>query len=649
MGIIFAGCSSTEEIIDNTKPETKVKTHLVFNNVSKNPDMAKYVERNKTRLTATDNTLATDGAFDYSWDTGDTLYVIKSDGSKAKITAKSSGTTVPFAGDTDLSFSQGESVVLLTPTTNSTFSGTTANYEIFNGTGKLTDAVNRNPLFGTTTVKSVTTADNQTTVTINDATCNALFSIICLYIKSGTDAPNYIAASVMANDTIFPTRVSLNLSNNNGTLTNGGKLLYYVRGTMGATDGYFPTITNSGGQHLSKIYLCVAPGVKLQTMKVSAFQADKAYYKKGIAFSSEITFEKAKYYQVAADFSGLTEAGTTADEGIVDAFTKPGMPYSLSPGLLHAYRSSTSDAWNYEYYKDQGYIKGYAAQTPLSAEYFCWGQPDPMAVTHYTFANWTGTDAPTSSDKDNNSYSTTRTLVNAPSLYTALPTLNSNVPGSTNQTYSGLGYGLTALTTEGYGIDPARMPDHGFFGSPNTTEANYLLKGLETANYWCVYKFQSTTYDQPLTWGFYLGTGTNPDPNGQDRFNHVFIPLTGDLSWKTNYLIKKWVGVKYNDGTSTTGYLYPVGTQEMFDCDTNGYKASYTDESGTERTNILMPFAQFSSWTRQPSPRNPSYTNNDAAWRYLFERKSDNSIEAHCTDDNGREIGYARTIRGVAH
>lgn len=67
MGIIFAGCSSTEEIIDNTKPETKVKTHLVFNNVSKNPDMAKYVERNKTRLTATDNTLATDGAFDYSW------------------------------------------------------------------------------------------------------------------------------------------------------------------------------------------------------------------------------------------------------------------------------------------------------------------------------------------------------------------------------------------------------------------------------------------------------------------------------------------------------------------------------------------------------------------------------------------------------
>ncbi len=607
--VLLSGCASDEMTVDGNNTSESDSVRLVFNSVEKNPGLLSK----STRVVADDNSLETNGSFSYQWEKGDTLSVVRiSDGKTVKITADNAGTTATFSGTVAWDdIAEGEEVALMHLTSNVVSTSSGIEIDLLDQTGLLEDTPKYNPLYGKTTISKVQMVDGVKTAYVNAVSVSAQFSVIGCYIKT-TKPIDFLACSIndMANGDLFNENIVLSYS---GEVTLSDAKRNHCRATIpkGNTLGRYPYRVNKDGTYyLTPVYFCVPPisDVTDKTFDIKVFEKDSVDYKEIPVTASLVTsFEKSHFYRIGVDFTGN-------DVKKVGSITLPGMPFSFSSGLLYASRDNNTADWRYNYYTDQGAIKGVTEQNDLFAEYFCWGDPDPMHVNHYYK---TGLSEAPASDSD---IINKGTKVTAPSKYSVLPEITAECIADNTKTYEEYGHNLNSLvgetydaTEKKYGIDVARLPDNGIFHSPTLSEANQILKYLQGSDKEnCAGGYYSKTLGKTV-YGTYIGTTTVPSQADQDKY--VFLVGAGDLNYKS----ENNPVISYSNGT---GYLYYYGT-----------RASFNDASET--------LHQVSYWTDEPGQKN---NNNESAHRLQYK------IGCVSSNDTGtREIGYARVIRGVVY
>jgi hypothetical protein len=456
--LALTGCSSAEDAADPVTPETPETPEML--------KMTLSVENRQTRMIAHDDIDNSKGTFSYEWQVGDTLRLYDPATKKQGIViATTAGNPATFEGtiaSTDIN--DGDKVSLISSNCVINTADGTASVNIANQVGTL-DQVTRHTMFYGTT-KATKTGTEMTLGTCSLEQKMAILRMNCIF-NSETYAK--LAAFSMvdaAGAAVFSKEATCDLTT--GDITKTSTLKPYVRATFNEIQQP-AAITDHDGYYAAKVYLVVVPAA-LPAVTVNAFCSNTVTYNENMDLSS-ITLKPNDVQPVTVNYC----KSTTKHE---NAISCPGFMFSLSPGVVIAYRNSIADAWQYKFGADQGDVRGMdTKQSDTYGIYFTWGSVNPMDVRHEVVEP--------------------KTIVDA------------------------VGYSPSTFQ------DVAAKCGDGKWRMPTSAEMTEISNAIKASH-----KYEGKFKDGGDVNGVFVGTNTQPTQ--ADQNNYFFFPYTGDLHYTGN-------------------------------------------------------------------------------------------------------------------
>jgi hypothetical protein len=451
--LALTGCSSADDAVDPVTPETPKMLKVTLS-----------VDNQQTRMIANDDVDGA-GTFSYEWQKGDVLRIYDPTTKKqSTLTATTSGNPATFEGTVvSGDINNGDQVSLISSNCTIDTQNGTASVDISSQVGTL-DQVTRHTMFYGTSKATISSEG------INLGTCQleqkmAILRMNCIF-NSETYAKLAAFSIVEANKTaVFSKAATCNLTT--GAITQTSDMKPYVRATFNEIQQP-AAITGHDGYYSTKVYLVVVPDKFPTNVTVNAFCSNTVTYNDNMSFS-DLTLKANDVQPITVNYC----KSTTVHE---NAISCPGFMFSLSPGVVIAYRNSTADAWQYKFGADQGDVRGMdTQQSDTYGIYFTWGSVTPMDVRHTVVATSTTVDA--------------------------------------------VGYSPTTFQ------DVAAKCGDGKWRMPTSAEMTEILNAIVVAN-----KVEGKFKDGGDVNGVFVGTNVQPSKEKQNNF--FFFPYTGDLHYK---------------------------------------------------------------------------------------------------------------------
>lgn len=454
----FCGCTKDSSII---APDTPSKQLMKITLNASQPTKAKQ------RITITDGIDTATPTFVSEWEKGDSMRVYdQSTHATGVLYAQSAGRSVEFDG-TMSNVNTGDVMTLVSGNATINTTDGTAAFDITHQKGSLNDLGEKGFFYGTTTA---TVADNQ--ITLAACTVDKKLAIVrfaCYFTDQA--AATLAAFSASSAQATINKLFSCNLTT--GELTPTASTAdddTYLRATFDNLQAPTAEVHNGTTYYVNHVYMTMLPGQFPADLVVNAYSRGNITYKTALSLGSTLTLN-------AGDVQPINVNYTTSDVVTEPAISCPGFEFSMSPGLVYAYRNSTSDAWSYKFLPKQGDVAtALSSQSDLGGCYFVWGSVDPTEVFHY---------------------------------------------------YNNTHINAVSHTTANFQDVSSLCGDHKW-KMLTKVQAEALMAVLDKNNKTAgSYTFTDENGTQQVVYGMYLGTSTQPSVANQD--DYFFFPSTGDL------------------------------------------------------------------------------------------------------------------------
>lgn len=376
------------------------------------------------------------------------------------------------------------------------------------------------------------------------------------------------------------------------------------------------------------------------------------------AFTQTHTYRTNKTYTITADkmkpgkVVNLNVSFASTNRSSSTAITDPNLGVTFSPGLVYAYRQSTSDSWSYSVYDNQGEYAGVAQQSDVMGDYFVFGSVDPRNVYHEHTNNTKCPEAlqnlaksTLTADNDVAAKATIGTLGNIFSMMTKKEAERVWAHLDSDAKTKGVNKGFYYYNAFASHDDALHHTAHQAIGA---------WKGLAE---------NDPRRQMSSTMGIWIGVDHQPTLEEQDMY--VFIPSSHQLDNKhSSKQYKNLEGVLYYVNDEYGKQHVECKSQAEYDQLTDEQKKGYVDiptpHSNGEtflhhwykKSELMDEINQFSGMTMKFSTNTREYAGNNTDYRFQLWYKDGDKSKPWGTFNVGiaaLETSFGRVVRPVIY